>query len=149
MSTDEYKKQKAEYDKNYREINKEKRKENKRQHYFNNREHYFNNREHYLHKSELYRKENAPKIKEYKKEYGKTHKKEKAEYDKKRKSRLCYDTILKEICSFGTFSSRVYNHKELYKNIIPSQWVLHFTPITQQIPLILTKSLYMIANKIS
>lgn len=61
---------------------------------------------------------------------------------------LCFDPYRKRICTVGALNSRKARNKELYKNIIQSQWILKFKPIIQHEPLILTKSLPMIADMI-
>lgn len=73
------------------------------------------------------------------KEYAKKHKKEKAEYDKEyrkknndrlRKFRkenddqICIDPTDETKCTYGALKSRKRNHKEKYKDVIPSQCII-------------------------
>ena len=71
------------------------------------------------------------------------------ERERKFRSQICYDPIKNNFCKLTALKGRKRYYSDRYKNVNPIEWVLHFTPITQQIPLILTKSLYMIANKMS
>lgn len=60
-----------------------------------------------------YRKNNKEKCQEYSKEYNDKYFKQ-----------LCYNPIKNDYPTLGALRGRIYNHKELYKNIIPTECII-------------------------
>lgn len=92
--------------KKYRENNKDKISQYNSEYYKNNKDEIYENKKEY-------RKNNKEKCQKYSKEYN----------DKYFK-RLCYDPIKNDYPTLGALRSRIYNHKELYKNIIPTECII-------------------------
>ena len=92
--------------KKYRETHKEERSQYWSEYYKNNKDEIYKNKKEY-------RKNNKEKCQEYSKEYN----------DKYFK-RLCYDPIKNDYPTLGALRGRIYNHKELYKNIIPTECII-------------------------
>ena len=106
----------------YYNNNKEKVSERKKKYRKNNKdkisqywsEYYKNNKDKiYEHKKE-YRKENEEKCQKYNKEYNQKYFKQ-----------LCYDPKKEDFCTLGALRGRIYNNKELYKNINPKDCIIN------------------------
>ena len=140
------------------EKSKERYKNNKEEILEKNRERYENNKEKYSktmkewrekHKEELsekskeYRENNKDKIskrmKEYyennkeellvkEKEYREIHKEELSKKSKDKNSRLCYDPIEKDNCSYGALKRRKSKNKEKYKDVILKDCIIQPQP---------------------
>lgn len=131
-NSDKIKKYKKEwYEKNSTEI-KRKRKEN-----------YENNRESILEQQKQSNIKNSDKIKKRKKEWQiknreEISKKKKLRYENNREeilkqkkiygSQICYDPIKKDHCKLSALLNRKHRNKELYRNIIPSECIIHDLP---------------------
>lgn len=132
---------------NYEKENKEKIAKRKK-------EQYKNNKKEILKKQKEYRKENKEKIAKQNKIYKQSHKKEISEkakgYYKNNKEKIsqkgkeryknnkekfseknknynnqeCYDPIKEDFCKLGALNNRKNRHKNLYKNVIPSQCII-------------------------
>ena len=92
--------------KKYRENNKDKISQYWSEYYKNNKDEIYKNKKEY-------RKNNKEKCQEY------NH-----EYNEKYFKQLCYDPIKNDYPTLGALRGRIYNHKELYKNIIPTECVI-------------------------
>ena len=92
--------------KKYRETHKEERSQYWSEYYKNN-------------------KEQVDKThKKYRDEHKEDYQKYNHEYSEKYFKRLCYDPIKNDYPTLGALRGRIYNHKELYKNIIPTECII-------------------------
>ena len=77
--------------------------------------------------SEYYKnnKEQVDKThKKYRDEHKEDYQKYNHEYSEKYFKQLCYDPIKNDYPTLGALRGRIYNHKELYKNIIPTECII-------------------------
>lgn len=92
--------------KKYRETHKEERSQYWSEYYKNN-------------------KEQVDKThKKYRDEHKEDYQKYNHEYSEKYFKQLCYDPIKNDYPTLGALRGRIYNHKELYKNIIPTECII-------------------------
>ena len=103
-----------EYMKIWIEENKEKQSKKRKENYQNNKEkvsqqhrkYYNNNKEERLKVNKIYRESHSDEIKNY-------------------RNQCCYDFIKENYCTLSALSNRKSRNKELYKNIIPSDWIIN------------------------
>ena len=77
--------------------------------------------------SEYYKnnKEQVDKTrKKYRDEHKEDYQKYNHEYSEKYFKQVCYDPIKNDYPTLGALRGRIYNHKELYKNIIPTECII-------------------------
>ena len=92
--------------KKYRETHKEERSQYWSEYYKNN-------------------KEQVDKThKKYRDEHKEDYQKYNHEYSEKYFKQVCYDPIKNDYPTLGALRGRIYNHKELYKNIIPTECII-------------------------
>lgn len=75
-----------------------------------------------------YYKNNKERVDKTRKKYRDEHKEDcqkyNHEYSEKYFKQLCYDPIKNDYPTLGALRGRIYNHKELYKNIIPTECII-------------------------
>lgn len=111
----------SEYQHNY---NKEHKKERNKK----SKERYENNKERILKQHKEYYECNKEEILKQRKEHRENNKEEILQKDKKRFSRLCYDPIEKEPCSYSALKNRKQRHKEKYKDVILKDCIIQPQP---------------------
>ena len=143
-----------EYSKNYCEINNEELKRKWKEYYYKHRDKYLEEKRNYNYtnskeiseRNKLRRKNNPEKFRKQQRDFYEKHRDKILNKEKIKRSVLCYDYMQHNFCTLSALYSRKYKNKELYNDVNPSEYILRFTPYTQQIPLILIKPLFVIKN---
>ena len=147
-----HKKELNEYSKNYNKINNEELTKKKRDYYYKYHDKHLEQKRIYnrtyskeiSERGKLRRQNNPEKFKKQQHKFYEKNKDKLLNQEKLRRSALCYDPKENNICTLSALYNRKYKNKELYKDVIPSECILLFTPYTKQIPLILIKPLPML-----
>ena len=127
-----HKEEKAKYDKLYYEQNKDKYSKRQKEYREQNKEklakmahsYYENHKEELYKKHNQYRKQNKEKISKLNKRYVENNKEKIKISMNKYKSQQCYDPIKKNYCTFNALCLRAFKHKDLYKDVIPSNCII-------------------------
>ena len=132
LTEEEKKKHKLQAQVNYRKNNKDILKKKNEEYCENNHEKRLQTQANYRknNKDKIkliganYRKNNKDKIKKKNKEYRENNKEKISNFFKLKNSQQCYDPKKENFCTLGALRSRKNRNKELYKDVIPSAYII-------------------------